>query len=95
MRLGLGMGGLVELVGSVDGMEVGKRVSTVMAWKFEKFVKYRAYIKFIFFRMNCPLQFVEAMQWLAGRDTSHYDVDYYSPYKASSILPISISLRLR
>lgn len=79
----------------MDGMEVGTRVSTVMAWKFDEFVKYRAYIKFIFFKMNCSLQFVAAIEWLVGRDTSHYDVDYYSPYKASSILLISISLRLR
>ena len=31
LRLGLGMGVSVELVGSVDGMDVGKRVSTGMA----------------------------------------------------------------
>ena len=50
LRLGLGMGRLVEVVGSVDGMKVGKKVSTVMAWKFDKFVKYLAYMKFIFFK---------------------------------------------
>ena len=42
----------MESVESVDGMEVGKRVSTVMAWKFDGFVKYLAYMKFIFFKMN-------------------------------------------